>query len=39
MGWEWGWAGYSQGGDSRGLAQVCDKAKVFEARDGGARGA
>jgi hypothetical protein len=23
----WGWAGYSQDGDSRGLARACDKAK------------
>jgi hypothetical protein len=24
-----GWAGYSQDGDSRGLAQACEKAKCF----------
>jgi len=24
-----GWAGYAQGGDSRGLAQACDKAMRF----------
>jgi hypothetical protein len=29
MGRERGLAGYSQGGDSRGLAQACDKAKWF----------
>lgn len=29
MGWKTGWAGYSQGGDSRGLAQACDKAMEF----------
>jgi hypothetical protein len=26
-------AGYSQGGDSRGLAQACDKAKCFRSAD------
>jgi hypothetical protein len=29
MGFGGGCAGYAQGGDSRGLAQACDKAKWF----------
>lgn len=29
MGEDGVWAGYSQGGDSRGLAQACDKAMYF----------
>jgi hypothetical protein len=29
MGWDEGRAGYSQDGDSRGLAQACDKAMQY----------
>ncbi len=29
LGWDEGWAGYSQDGASRGLAQACDKAKRY----------
>jgi hypothetical protein len=29
MGWDGVGAGYSQDGDSRGLAQACDKAKRY----------
>ncbi len=28
-----GWAGYSQDGDFRGLAQACDKVKCFRSAD------
>jgi hypothetical protein len=33
LGWGWGGAGYSQDGDSRGLAQACDKATGYRSAD------
>ena len=33
LGRDEGWAGYSRDGDSRGLAQACDKAMCFRSAD------